>query len=280
VIYGHGVTINKETGPLIVGARNAKAGYATIGIDHPSHGSRTDTDRFILDLLSPQRLGRLVNIPMQSALDHVSLMLAIQDHLNTLDVGAWSPFGVRGDGRPDLDVSKILYQGTSLGGVFGHTFVSIAPELKGAFYTVSGTGLVDILAHSVLWLVFRNTIAAGASPGEAQMLVAFASLLTDEADGGNASDRVLANGTPVFLTFGKNDGIVFNGSTDRLVGTLGLPTLTTTMPADGNGVVGFPAFGVDALQQVATHVTFATPASDRWFDAWLANRSAAMGIAE
>jgi hypothetical protein len=110
------------------------------------------------------------------------------------------------------------------------------------------------------------------------MLVAFASLLTDEADGGNASDRVLANGTPVFLTFGKNDGIVFNGSTDRLVGTLGLPTLATTIPADGNGVVGFPAFGTDALQQVATHVTFATPASDRWFDAWLANRSAAMGL--
>jgi hypothetical protein len=127
-IYGHGLVINKES-MLLVAAMNARKGVATLGIDVPNHGWRSREGGYLLELATPRRLGRLVNMPLQGIVDHVSLVGALQHHLASVDLAPWSPLGPPGDGVADLDPSVLLYEGTSMGAVLGAAEVALIPEI-------------------------------------------------------------------------------------------------------------------------------------------------------
>ncbi len=118
-VYGHGLLINKES-MFVVASQNAAHGVATIGIDVPNHGGReAGQGGYILDLTRPESLGRLVGLPLQGIVDHVSLVGAITEHLARTDLSPWNPLGASGDGVADLDTSLLLYEGTSMGGSWG-----------------------------------------------------------------------------------------------------------------------------------------------------------------
>jgi pimeloyl-ACP methyl ester carboxylesterase len=293
VIYGHGLTISKES-MLTVAATNARHGLATIGIDVPNHGDRqAGQGGYLLDLTTPKRFGRLASMPLQGVVDQLALLLAVQGPLAALEYEVPAPPGGRPEPPVRLDASRVLYQGTSMGGVLGAAFVALAPELLGAFLHVPGTGIADIILHSLLWPVFMDIVPSNASAGDAAALKGAASMLLDPADNVNVLDRLRSNGTPLFVVYGANDGVVPNWTTDRLLTLAGLPLtgrqlvpVTTPherladveVPADGRGAIQlWPADPVE-LQSLAGHLVFTRGKADRLLGRWLEDRLAASGL--
>lgn len=293
VMYGHGITVMKET-MLVVAAQNAAHGFATIGIDDPNHGSRIGEGGHIVDLAFPALLGRVESLLLQAELDHLSLLRAIQTQLGALDVlpRNWAA-GTGGDGVPDLDTTHVLYEGTSLGGVLGATFLGLAPEVEGAFLQVPGGGIIDILWHSVIWEMFKGIVPVGAPYGESHVLTFFAQHLLDRADNTFYLDRIRERGTPIFLSYAIDDGIVPNVTTERMLNLLGLPRVgpqagpvwaplsppaAASMPADGRGYGQVPTgqlYG-NLLKPLLSHVEFLNPISVDSLDRWLVDRRAAL----
>jgi hypothetical protein len=284
-IYGHGLTINKES-MLIVASQNAAHGVATIGIDVPNHGSRqAGQGGYLLDLTNPGDLGRLAGMPLQGIIDHVSLTEAIVDHLATIDLSPWKPFESPGDGIADLDTSLLLYEGTSMGGVLGAGEFALIPEIDAAFLQVPGAGVVDIISHSWLWPLFSSIIPSRASAGDAAALLGAASMLLDPGDPTHLLDELRESRRPVVVQVGVGDKVVPEFSSDRLVRMLDLPRIgkkrtgilaepqLSSLGPDGRGLQEvWPLHSSPVSQGLMAHVAFSEPAAQPLLHEWLSQR--------
>jgi hypothetical protein len=285
-IYGHGVGVVKETMLLTVGHTNAKSGIATIAIDQPNHGSRSAQDGGnVFDILNPERFTRLSGMVVQSTLDMNSLMMAIKTSMSELDVAPsgsewWHRFWYSGGfDVPDIDIDNIHYQGTSMGGVLGTSFVATAVDLKSAFLQVSGVGISNILAHSMLFETFgfENLIPENASAGEAAL---FIQMLQQEFNRGDAINFAHYIKHPIHgraakklaVQYGLGDEVVYNPATEALAEIVDLPLIvpsiedipqlrTSAYYEDGYGLVQnkhlLPSYGL--LDNLLGHASFARP---------------------
>ena len=175
----------------------------------------------------------------QSTLDMASVMTALKTSLANLDVAPakdnwwhriWYSGGIN---TPDIDSNHIIYQGTSMGGVLGTSFVATAPDLKTAFVQVTGVGMSNILSHSTLFETFgfNNMIPASASGGEAAL---FMHALQHQVDHGDAINFAHYIRNPIkgresrglIVQYGLGDKVVFNGSTEALAEIAQLPLMT------------------------------------------------------
>jgi hypothetical protein len=294
-IYGHGLTAAKET-LLFVASINARRGIATIGIDVPNHGSRQgDEGGFLLDIANPGDLGRLVSMPLQGEVDTVSLVEALTDHMGVLDLAGTGEQGwTAPDGRPDLDTTRLLYEGTSMGGVLGAASITVLPELQGAFLQVPGSGISDVLYHSQLWPLFAGLVPWGTSAGDAAALEGVATLLLDPAENSNLLHRIRDAGFPLFVQYGVGDAVVPNWTTERLMALAGLPfvgpeiwplgmsfphTGSDAIPADGRGAAQvYNVHSAPETMGFLAHLSFIEPQAERLLDDWLVNRLHAMGL--
>lgn len=294
VVYGHGLMASKET-MLVVASINAKRGLATIGIDVPNHGARSDEGGFLLDITTPQTLGRLVSMPLQGEVDTVSLVESIRTHMGDVDLTTVGSTTAAPDGVPDLDTSRILYEGTSMGGVLGAASITAIPELEGAFLQVPGSGIADILFHSMLWPVFMGVVPQGLGAGDAAAMEGAATMLLDPAENTNLMTRLRRTRFPLYIQYGVGDGVVPNVMTDRLMALTGVPlvgaelkapgvsvdrTRSDAIPADGRGATQVPTpQGSWVTRPFLAHLSFALqPESSALLDSWLANRLEAMGL--
>jgi len=290
VIYGHGLSVSKET-MLAVAGTNAEKGLATIGIDIPNHGSRITEGGFLTENATPWRFGRLASMPLQGELDHLSLLMAIRQHFASIDIAPVNWLGSTwGDGRGDLDPRHVIYEGTSMGGFLGAEFVALAPELDGAFLQVAGSGVIDTLFHSALWPFFRTIEPWGATAGDAHALVGIAAVGIDRSDNTYFIDRVARNRTPFYLVYADGDGIVPNTSSERMARIMGLPLVgeryhevpglatVAALPADGTGASQVPTADLDGnwAKPLLAHTWFGTPRPMGELTAWLDQRIAAM----
>lgn len=222
-IYGHGLSIMKES-MIVVAETNAQRGVATIGIDVPNHGERQDGyGGYLLEVANPQGLGRLAAMTTQAPAEHVALMLAVQDHLDgmTFEFHDW----LTGEpvSAPAIDGTRIFYQGTSMGGVLGLSFTAIAPEIEASYLQVPGTGIIDIIYHSLLWVGFMGVIPYHGEAGDSAAMIGVATLLFDRSDSVNLLPDLKANGTPTFVSYGVGDAIVPAFATERIINGLDLP---------------------------------------------------------
>ena len=249
-IYGHGLLSEKES-DYIVAITNAMHGIATVSIDHPNHGSRISVERpAVEDLLSTENFLQLVGMTFQSPVDTMSLLSAVKSSIAKIDVlprRSWRSkkrirLRYRADGSPDIDANNVFYQGTSLGGVLGTTFVALAPELKGAFLHVSGVGVIRALSDSVLWdSTFSNLMPDGVSAAEALGLRSMVTHILDHGDAIGFAHYLHTppegiNTKPVAVVVGVNDGVVPNETTIALANIAKLP------------VVGIPLFEMPGVE--------------------------------
>ncbi len=281
-IYGHGLTALKESDALVA-LINASLGIATVSIDHPNHGTRiTEDGGYVMSRLHTKYVPMQVGMMVQSSVDFMSLLKAVKSSMSTLDVlpkRMWNLFGAgqssNGDGIPEIDTSRIFYQGTSLGGVLGSTFVSLAPDLKGAFLYVTGVGITNILSNSKLWDgVFSNLEPDVASGAEAMILK---SAMQHEVDYGDAINFVhyfrhppaSSTAKPVVIAAGLDDYVVPNLSTIAMAEIAQLPLVGKELFAipgvekqddfsDGYGVLQLnPLFNVKGeLRGLMAHMSF------------------------
>jgi hypothetical protein len=297
VVYGHGLTISKES-LLLVASDNASRGLATISIDVPNHGERqADEGGYLTDLANPAGFGRLAAMPAQGVVDHLALIEAITDHLAGVDLGPWRFGAPAGDGVADLDTSRLLYQVTSMGGVLGASVMALAPELSAGYLQVPGTGIADIIFHSMLWIAFVGVLPTGAEAGDSAALMGTATMLLDTVDNVNLLHRLREDGRPVFVQYGIGDQIVPSVNTERMASLLQLPLggprlepfrtvlampaqVDDVVPQDGWGLqqVDFSELGGDDLLPFAGHVSFLDPDATASLREWLDQRLRALGL--
>lgn len=299
-MYGHGISVLKES-DLVVALINAYEGVATVSIDQPNHGSRMGKDGgYGIIKLGVHNVPLQVGMVSQSPIDFIALLKAVQTSMSTIDVlpkKLWSPFygpvreGRNGDGIPDIDVNNIIYQGTSLGGVLGSTFVALAPSLKGAFLQVPGVGITSILSGSNLWdLVFHRLEPRSADGAEALLLKAVMQHQMDYADAINFV-HLIHNPMPgnddkkLALVVARGDGVVPNFSSIALAEITDTPIIGTQrfdMPGlrvlpgsgfeNGNGMVQVPPLfniGVDLIDHTIAHTSFIDPRATAALQRWL-----------
>lgn len=290
-IYGHGLGVFKES-LVVVAGENARKGVATIAIDVPNHGDRIGDGGYLLTNNQPSKLGRTTSMIVQGELDTLSLVLALRGQLARTDVHPYRPLGRSGDGRPDFDVARLSYSGTSMGSVLGARTMAFTPEISHAFLQVGGAGILDIMDHSLLWEVFRGFVPKGASPGDRVGLLGAASLMLDRSDPAWTLADVADSGSNVFLQYAMDDGIVSNPMSERMARGLGLPLYGTVFePVRGLVGVRSSAVPTHAAEQVSqnedaglaqgflAHLGFSDPEAVRTYRAWLTQALREQGVA-
>lgn len=263
-IFGHGIGFIKESG-FDTAVNNAKMGIATIGIDHPNHGSRISADGgWVGFLMNTDDVPRQVGMMNQISIDQMSLLKAVRTSIGNLDIlprQKRSPLVTtdtnRGDGKPDLDTSRVYYHGVSLGGVLGSAFVALAPDLKGTVLTVTGTGVTNILSGSALWDPFFSRMVPKIATGaEALLLKTAMQHVLDYGDAINFIHQFrnpvgMATPKPVMIVAVDGDQIVPNFSTVAYAEIADLPLVGDQLFdlhtqhqlhfTDGYGVIQLPA---------------------------------------
>lgn len=268
VLYGHGITADKET-MTAVDQLNAIRGIATLAIDQPNHGTRKEADGgYIMDILVPDELGKVIGMISQSALDMVATSAAVLQHLQTLntlphnhDDALFPWLGLQGtDDIPDLDLTHLYYEGTSMGGVLGSTYLGLAPRLDGAFLHVSGVGITYILTHSALWSRFQKLAPEAAMGSEVAAYIGMVQQKIDYGDGINFIHHVRQGSNllpytyhpfPLGLVYVDTDGVVVNNSSLALSEIADLPLA----PPDSH-----------SIQTVYEQLPLAHTPTNQWLD--------------
>jgi hypothetical protein len=153
------------------------------------------------------------------------------------------------DTIPDLDLRRIYYEGTSMGGVLGSAFLGLTPKLSGAFMHVPGVGITNILSHSAIWSLFKRLVPREATGGELAAYFGMVQQEVDYADGINFIHHAREGTTalpypytpfPVAAVYAHSDGIVFNNASVALSEILDLPLAPTNSDAVADVYAALP----------------------------------------
>jgi len=166
VIYGHGLGDSQWGGPSAVAPTLAQAGFATIAINAVGHGFGPDSQVIITDksgnVTTLTAGGRSVDLNGDGTIDPDEGCIAMdpaqvglrdclrQTALDLSELVRMVQSGVdfNGDGKPDLDATRIYYVGESLGSLYGTIFSAIEPAVGTSVLNVGGGSVVDIVRWS------------------------------------------------------------------------------------------------------------------------------------
>jgi pimeloyl-ACP methyl ester carboxylesterase len=166
IIFGHGFGDSRFGGPTAVAPTMARAGFAVIAINAVGHGFGSRSTVTFTDASGNSTTltegGRGVDLngdgtieadegcaivaPIgigtrdcfrQTVVDLLQLVRAIRQGID-LD----------GDGKPDLDASRIYYGGQSLGAMYGTILSALEPSIRAAALNVGGGTEIDIARWS------------------------------------------------------------------------------------------------------------------------------------
>ena len=172
VIYGHGLGDSQWGGPTAVAPTLAQAGLATIAINAVGHGFGPQSQVIVTDrsgnVTTLTAGGRTVDLngdgnlgPYEGCLASNPAQVGLRDCLRqtALDLAQLARMieggvDLDGDGKPDLDASKIYYVGQSLGSMYGRIFSALEPNVRASVLNVGGGSVEDIVrwSKSYHWL--------------------------------------------------------------------------------------------------------------------------------
>ena len=166
VIFGHGLGDSRFGGPTAVAPALARAGFATIAINAVGHGfgplstvKFTDTSGHSVTLNAGGRgmdlNGDAIIEPDEGCFVFTPVSFGPRDCfrqtvVDLMQLARMIRLGLDldGDGKPDLDPSRIYYAGDSLGSVYGTILMAIEPSIRAASLTVGGATTLDIARWS------------------------------------------------------------------------------------------------------------------------------------
>ncbi|MEQ9022710.1 MAG: hypothetical protein RLN82_08135, partial [Pseudomonadales bacterium] len=266
VIVQHGITSKKED-MLAVADSLAAAGFATIGIDLPLHGSRgfdvdidgtDDINATTVDVTHYLNLGYLLtgrdNL-RQSIADIAGLRMAIANGFN-FEAGT-------SISDADFDRTDVHFVGLSLGGISGIGFNALATQLgmpsATATYVAAGGGILPLLMDSGSFgALVRDSVLEGAgldpatvdATTAAEVLGQFAfaaQTIVDPVDPNNYAAGA-SSVSPTFVVQVNDDTVIPNqssfaglafGGTQPLAGLLGVSQLSFGDAPASSGLVKF-----------------------------------------
>jgi len=171
-VFGHGFGNDKNLIPPLVAGIFARRGFATAAINVVGHGGGPDGTLTIkqsgkepvilpaggrgLDLDGDGRIGSTEGVstamrgPLaligsrdglrQTVADLMQLIRAIRHGVD-----------VDGDGKPDLDGTRIYYAGQSFGGIYGTLLMTVDPLLRAGVLNVPGAPIVEIARQAEMF---------------------------------------------------------------------------------------------------------------------------------
>ena len=166
VIFGHGFGDSQWGGPTVVAPVLAQAGFATIAINAVGHGFGPLSQVIITDpsghVTTLTAGGRSVDLngdgqydPSEGCQAADPAQVALRDCLRqtALDLSELvrtiqGGIDLDGDGKPDLDATKIYYVGESLGSMYGTIFSALDPAVRASVLNVGGGSVEDIVRWS------------------------------------------------------------------------------------------------------------------------------------
>ena len=266
VIYQHGLGGDKDGnwGTTERLATLAASGVAVFAIDSPEHGSRGNgsssavSSAFAFFGVDSQTLefdiGRARDNFRQMASDQLELVRFI-DGLGGLDLLPLDASGQPApDGKPDLDLSRMLYIGHSFGSVQGATIFALAPEITQATWNVGGAGLMMLLRDSNLFSlgVVKTLTPPGTPFGAVARFMALSQAIVDPGDPLNFARQAtleplegVTDWKPrdVLLQEVANDAIVPNSTSEALARAAGLQLMHEVTDTSGLASAEAPASG-------------------------------------
>jgi hypothetical protein len=155
----------------------------------------------------------------QSAWDKLQAVRAIE-----------AGFDADGDGDTDLDASRMVYVGVSLGAIMGPELLALSGAFRGALLSVGGGRTAHIIPDSTLFSPIIDVMAPeGTTPGDVDRFFPLLQTLVDPGDAMVWAPHVLgarlddAASPQVLGQFALNDEIVPNSANDALFRALGVP---------------------------------------------------------
>lgn len=243
VIFGHGLGSDRGQGDALA-VRAAPEGFATIAIDAVGHGDHPHAPKDVKLIKIMKFFGvDIVNTAMDglalrdhwrgSTYDKLQLVRLLQLH-NDLD----------GDGKPDLDMSKLTYLGVSLGGIMGPEFLALTPDVALGVLAVPGGRVSSIVSDpNSIFSVVPSAMAGqlNASDGDVQRYFPVLQTLVDSGDAASYGPYVLRNrlpgsgskGTNLLCQMVINDEYVSNASNRALYRALDIPVMAPVIQEVG-----------------------------------------------
>ncbi len=163
-IYGHGFGDSMNGTPYTVAASLAAVGVATMAINVVGHGGGPDGTLTVAltngDSLTFPAGGRAVDVNGDGLFDATEGVSALPPHeilggrdglqqtvIDLMQLVREIEIGVDadGDGRADLDPSRVYYFGQSFGGIYGTMLLAVEPAVHAGAANVAGGSLPEVL---------------------------------------------------------------------------------------------------------------------------------------
>lgn len=211
VMLQHGISSCKENMLALTGALSA-AGYATVAIDHPLHGSRgfdTNGDGDALDATDINASGRGCGYPNGNPTTYMNLsdLLVTRDNLrqSTVDMLGLRLALHRASEAALLDSNNVQFVGHSLGAITGTNMIAVAnspagnpaitPAANGLFkinsaaLAMPGGAIANFLLEST---AFGNTIKSSIMLGSSALAPGFTAFVTLQGGCANVTGSAFA----------------------------------------------------------------------------------------
>lgn len=267
LILGHGLGASRHA-MLTFAEPLTQAGYALVGIDMESHGSRWSpldeenntamvAESFVGDAEMPDgfgdRTGPITTLDLLEGLQNLS---AVRDSFrqSVLDISqlaiALRSGAVDGLGAK-LDASRLAYLGESFGAVIGGVLAGIEPEIDLYILNVGGGGVIDLIIprspilSSLLVPLGRSVYEIEGTFDRFHPVVGFAQMLIDPADPLTFAPHYFQDR----LGVGPRHIVVLEVIQDELMSNIGTEALGR---AGGFGLLDPSYAAIDGVESVAS----------------------------
>lgn len=233
LFFGHGLGGQaSQSGPIAEIA--AEANLATVAISAPRHGDHPTaspgTDSFI-ELFGID----IANMTIDGFVFRENLRQASFDKQQVLELLSAQP-DIDGDGTPDVNASRVVYWGISLGGIMGADFVGQTERVDAGIFSIAGGRLISVATDSKNFAGFADLLATMVGgPDALKRLASPAQTLIDAGDPVNWAARLVKDrfdaGRPphILMQMVMDDEVVPNVSTEALARAIEVPQVPTIL---------------------------------------------------
>ena len=230
VVFQHGITSSKNAALPITSAF-AQAGYATLAIDAPFHGSRTTPGAASGD-------GFFTTNLLQSRANVYQAAIDLWETVDVITAG----IDLDGVAGADLDAGHVQFVAHSLGSIIGSVFLTEETRVQKMVLSSPSALLVNVLDETHLPTMQALVTSLGYTPGSTSFYV-FLNLAQWLLDPVDATYNGIGSHSPddLLTVFAYGDPIVSTNSTRVFLSNLGL-SLDDIVAVDPATVgVSFPA---------------------------------------
>jgi hypothetical protein len=235
LFFGHGLGGEaSQSRPIAEIA--AAANMATVAISAPRHGDHPTatpgSDSFI-DLFGIS----IADMTIDGFVFRENLRQASFDKQQVLELLSAQP-DIDGDDTPDVNASRVVYWGISLGGIMGADFVGQTERVDAGIFSIAGGRLISVATDSKNFQGFAELLATMVGgPDALKRLASPAQTLIDAGDPVNWASRLVKDrfdaGRPphILMQMVMDDETVPNVSTEALARAIEIPQVPTLISA-------------------------------------------------